>query len=166
VTREISFLPILHYLWCIARRSLHVITKVYYKSMSCFAMVSRTNGPACSAKVSYTNVPSCTMWEKRFTKYDAIPGPTEQDILTTVFLISRKVIPYRTRGGTCYPAMSTPKIRSLANLSTTCHDGINHLDHFNHSTNDSIDPHMVTMHLDEWKTTTLSQTHKPTHGHK
>jgi hypothetical protein len=39
-----------------AQRSLHVITKVYYKSMSCFATVSWVDmwyhGPACSAKVS------------------------------------------------------------------------------------------------------------------
>jgi hypothetical protein len=39
-----------------AQRSLHAITKVYYRRVSCFAMVSRVDtwyhGPACSAKVS------------------------------------------------------------------------------------------------------------------
>jgi hypothetical protein len=136
------------------------LTKVYYMSMSCFAMVSWTNGPTCSAKVSHTNVPSCTMWERWFTKYDAIPHPTEQDTLPIVFLTSRQIIPYWTHGGTCCPGVSTPKIRSLADSSTTCHDGINHLHHSNRCSNHSIDPHTVTSHLDGWKTATLSQRHK------
>jgi hypothetical protein len=41
----------------------------------------------------------------------------EQDTLPIVFLISKEVIPYWTRGGTCCPGVSTPKIRSLADLS-------------------------------------------------
>jgi hypothetical protein len=59
--------------------------------MHCYG--SRTNGPTYSAKVFRTNVPSCTMWERRLTKYDAIPHPTEQDTLPIVFLISRQAIP-------------------------------------------------------------------------
>jgi hypothetical protein len=117
--------------------------------------------PACSAKVSRTNVPSCTMWERRFTKYDAIPHPTKQDTLPIVLLISRQAIPYRTRGGTCCLGVSTSKIRSLADLSTTCHGGINHLHHSNHCSNHSIDPLTVNSYLDGWDTTTLSQRHKP-----
>jgi hypothetical protein len=127
--------------------------------MSSFAAVSKTNDPACSAKVSHTNVPSCTMWERWFTKYvtkyNAIPHPIEQDTLCIVFLISRQAVPYRTRGGTCCTRVSTPKIRSLADLSTTCHNGINHLNLSNHCSNHNIDPHMVMSHLDGWKTTTL-----------
>jgi hypothetical protein len=61
---------------------------------------------------------------------------------------------------------STPKIRSLADSSTICHVGINHLHHSNHCSNHSIDPHMVHSHLNEWKTTTLPQRHKPTQHHK
>jgi hypothetical protein len=117
--------------------------------------------PACSAKVSCTNVPSCTMWFKRFTKYDVIPHSTEQDTQPIAFLISKQAIPYRTRGGTCCPRVSTPKIQSLAYSSTTCHDIINHLHHSHHCSNHSIDPHIVNSHLNEWKTTTLSQRHKP-----
>jgi hypothetical protein len=113
---------------------------------------------ACGAKVSHTNVPSCTMWERRFTryvtKYDAISHSIEQDTLPIVFIISKQVIPYRTRGGTCYRGVSTPKIWSLADSSTTCHDSINHLHHSNHCSNHSIDHHKVNSHINRWKTTT------------
>jgi hypothetical protein len=158
-------LPFLHYLWCMDQRSLQVITNVYYNSMSCFTTVFPTKGPACSAKVSSTEGPSCTMWVRRFTnyvtKYDAIPHSTEQDMLPIVFLISKQHISYWTRGGICCPGVSTLMIWSLADLSTTSHDGINHLHHSNHCSNHNIDPHTVTSHLDRWKTTTLSQRHKP-----
>jgi hypothetical protein len=116
--------------------------------------------PACSAKVSRTNVPSCTIWFRRFTKYvtkyDVIPHSTEQDTLPMAFLISRQAVRYLTRGGTCCPRVSTPKIQSLADSSTTCHDAINYLHHFNHCTNHSNDPHMANSHLNGWETTTLS----------
>jgi hypothetical protein len=122
--------------------------------------------PACSAKVSYTNVPSCTTWERNFTKYDVISHPIEQDTLPIVFLISRQAVPYQTRGGTCCHGLSTPKIRSLADSSTTCYDSINHLHYSNHYSNHNINPHTVNSHLDEWETTTLSQRHKLTQHHK
>jgi hypothetical protein len=147
------------------QRSLYPVTKVYYRSMSCFPTVSPIKDPACSAKVSPTKDPSCTMWVRHFTKYvtkyDAILHLVEQDTLHIVFLITKQIIPYRTRGGTCCPAVSTHKIWSLADSSTTCHNGINHLHHSNHCSNHNINPHTVKSHLDGWKTTTLSQRHKP-----
>jgi hypothetical protein len=84
----------------------------------------------CSAKVSRTNIPSCTMWLRQFTKYVTKtdhrvwchPHSTEHDTQPIVFLTSKQVIPYRTRGGTCYPAVSTPKIWSLADSSMTKHN--------------------------------------------
>jgi hypothetical protein len=96
------------------------------------------------------------MWFMRFheyvikydTKSDVNPHSTEQDTQPIAFLISRQVVLYRTRGGTCYPGVSTPKIRYLADSSTICHDGINHLHHSNHCSNHNIDPHTVTSHLD------------------
>jgi hypothetical protein len=143
------FCHTLHFLCCMTQRSLHVVTKVYYMSMS------------RSAKVSSTKGPSCTMWVRRFrkyvTEYDANTHSTEQGTLPIVYLISKQVIPYQTCGGTCCPRMSTPKIRSLEDSSTTCHDGINHLHHAKHYSNHNIDPHMVISHLNGWKTTTLSQ---------
>jgi hypothetical protein len=112
-----------------AQRSLHAIRKVYYRSMSCFATVSWQTVPACSAKVSRTNVPSCTMWFRQFTKYVAKtdhkvwchPDSTEHDTQPIAYLISKQAIPYRTRGGTCYPRVSTPKIRPLVDSSMTNH---------------------------------------------
>jgi hypothetical protein len=109
------------------------------------------------------------MWFRHFTKYvrnydmknDVNPHSAEQDTQHIAFLISKQVIPYWTRVGTCCPGVSTPKIRSLADLSTIYHDGINHLHHSNRCSNHSIDPHTVNSHLDSLKTTTLSQRHKP-----
>jgi hypothetical protein len=43
----------------------------------------------------------------------------EQDTLPTTSLISKQVVPYRTRGDTCCPGVSTPKTRSLADSSMT-----------------------------------------------
>jgi hypothetical protein len=126
---ETSFLPRLHSLWCIAQRSLHAVTKVYYQSMSCFATVSRQTVPACSAKVSCTNIPSSTMLLRQFTKYVpktdhnvwCHPHSTGHNTQPIVFLISKQAIPYRTCGGTCCPGVSTPKIQSLADSSMTNH---------------------------------------------
>jgi hypothetical protein len=136
-------------------------------SMSCFATVSRVytqyHGPACSAKVSQVDTwyhsPSCTMWV--WAKSQANPHSSEQDTLPIVFLISKQVVPYRTHDDTYCPGVSTPKIRSLVDSSTTCHDGINHLHQSNRCSNHSIDSHTVNLHLDGWETTTLSQRHKP-----
>jgi hypothetical protein len=46
---------------------------------------------------------------------------SEQVTLPTASLISKQVIPFRTRGGTCCPEVSTPKTRFLADLSMTNH---------------------------------------------
>jgi hypothetical protein len=105
------------------------------------------------------------MWFRQITnyitKYDANLHSTEKDTQLTIFLISKQVISYRTRGGTCYPEMSNPKIQSTTDSSITYHDSINHLYHSDHCSNHSIDPHTVNSHLDGWNTTTLSQIHKP-----
>jgi hypothetical protein len=114
--------------------------------------------------------PSCTMWFRRFTKYDTMsvanPHSTEQDTQPIAFLISKKAIPYQTCGGTCCLGVSTPKIRSLVDLSTTCHDGINHLHHSNHCSKQSIDPHRVNSHLNGWKTQHSHKDTSQTQHHK
>jgi hypothetical protein len=150
------------------------LTKVYYRSTSCLAMNSPAKGPACSAKDSPAKRPSCTVWFRRITKYftkydtknDANPHSTEQDTQPTIFLISKQAVPYQTYGGTCCLGVSTPKIRSVADSSTTWHYSINHLHHFNHCSNHNIDPHTVNSHINGWNTTTLSQRHKTTQHHK
>jgi hypothetical protein len=85
--------------------------------------------PNCSAKVSRTNIPSCTIWFSQFTKYVTKtyhkvwchPHSTEHDTQPIVFLISEQVVPYRTRGSSCCPRVSTPKIQSLVDSSMTNH---------------------------------------------
>jgi hypothetical protein len=112
-----------------AQRSLHGVTKVYYRSMSCFATVPEQTVPASSAKVSHANIPSCTMWFRQFTKYVTKydhkvwcrPHSTEHDTQPIAYLISKQAIPYQTCGGTYCPGVSTPKIQSLADLSKTDH---------------------------------------------
>jgi hypothetical protein len=140
------------------------LPKVYYRSMSCFAMDSLAKGPACNAKDFPAKDPSCTMWLKQITKYDTWSDvnshSTEQDTQHITFLICRQAVPYWTRCGACCPGVSTAKIWSLTYLSTTCHDSIKHLHHFNCCSNHIINPHTVNWHLDGWKTTTLSQRHK------
>jgi hypothetical protein len=73
--------------------------------------------------------PFCTKWFSQFTKNVTKTGhtdrshlhSTEHDTLPVAYLISKQVVPYRTRGGTCCPGGSTPKIRSLADSSMTSH---------------------------------------------
>jgi hypothetical protein len=73
--------------------------------------------------------PSCTMWFRQFTKNvtemdhkdRSHSHSTEHDTQPIAYLISKQAVPYRTRGGTCYPRVSTPKIWSLADLSMTSH---------------------------------------------
>jgi hypothetical protein len=45
----------------------------------------------------------------------------QQDKLTRAFLISQQAVLNQTRGGTCCPRVSTPKIRSLADSSMPIH---------------------------------------------
>jgi hypothetical protein len=88
-----------------------------------------TNGPACSAEVSRTKWSLFTMWFKQFTqnvtktdhKDRSHPHSIEYDTQPIAYLISKQVVLYRTRGDTCYPGVSTTKIRSLADLSMTNH---------------------------------------------
>jgi hypothetical protein len=102
--------------------------------------------------------PSCTLQPCRYL-HTSTAHPIKQ--LTRASLISQQAIPYWTCDGTCCPWVSTPHIRSLADLSTTCYDGINHLHHSNHCSNHNINPHKVNSHHDRWKTITLTQRHKP-----
>jgi hypothetical protein len=76
-------------------------------------------------------------------------------------LIFEGVLSHQIYGGTCCPEVSTPKIQSLADSSTTCHDGINHLHHFDHCLNHNIEHHTVKSHHNGWKTTCLTLRHKP-----
>jgi hypothetical protein len=77
--------------------------------------------------------PFCTMWFRQFTKkvtktghkdrsQRQEPSPLNRARHTAYsILISKQAVPYRTRGGTCCPGGSTPKIRSLADPSMRSH---------------------------------------------
>jgi hypothetical protein len=51
----------------------------------------------------------------------SISHSSEQGTLSTASLIIKQDVPYRTRGDTCCPRVSTPKIWSLADSSMTNH---------------------------------------------
>jgi hypothetical protein len=69
--------------------------------------------------VHSTTAPLAQCEHRRVTT--PISYSSEQVSLPTVSLISKQVVPYRTRGGTCCPGVSTPKARSLADSSITNH---------------------------------------------
>jgi hypothetical protein len=122
--------------------------------------------PVCSAKVSCTNIPSCTMWFRQVTKYDhkvwCHPHSTEHDTQPIAYLIIKQAVSYWTRGGTCCPGVSTPKIWSLADSSmkTTSPDGIQPSPPFQPCSN-----HIIYLHHGQttsWQMGDhLSQRHKP-----
>jgi hypothetical protein len=76
--------------------------------------------PACSVMDSPTKAPlapcgwgfSQSISESMI--YHVNPYSTEQDTQPIVFQISKQAVPYRTRGSTCFPVVSTPKIWFLA----------------------------------------------------
>jgi hypothetical protein len=120
------------------------------------ALLQFPDRPPCSAKVSPIGpLPPCGLGVHHANSHSS-----EHDTQSIVFLISKQAISYRTHGGTCYHGVSSPKIRSLADSSTTCHDGINHLHRSNHCLNHIIDPHMTKSHLHGWKTKSLTLRHK------
>jgi hypothetical protein len=77
--------------------------------MLCYRFPSK--GPACSAKDSPTKAPLASCGSPIFTKYvinydtksDVNPHSTEQDTQPIALLISKQVVPYQTRSGTCCP---------------------------------------------------------------
>jgi hypothetical protein len=79
------------------------------------------SGLACSAEVSRTQ------WTLLHHVVQAVhtdrshPHSTEHDTQHIACLISKQVVPYQTRGDTCCPVVSAPKIRSLADSSMTSH---------------------------------------------
>jgi hypothetical protein len=93
----------------------------------------------------------------------------EQDSQPTSSLISKQVVPYRTRGGTYWSGVSTPKIRSSADSSMT-----NYITWWNPTvftipsdvqTTTSIIT-TLTSHHDAWKTKTLNNDTRQTQHHK
>jgi hypothetical protein len=109
------------------QRLVHAVTKVYYRNMSCFATDSPSKALPAVLRIPHQR----PLWHhvvqadhkvchKVDTKNEVYPHSTKQDTQPIAYLISKLVIPYRTRGGTCYPGVSTHKIWFLADSSTTC----------------------------------------------
>jgi hypothetical protein len=103
------------------QRSLHAVTKVYYGS---YAKLCQGSAPYHSiAKVSWgshgTMAPLAPCEPGWVTTL--IFHSSEQRTLSTSSLIIKQAVPYRTRGSTCCPGVSTAKTRSLADSSMTNH---------------------------------------------
>jgi hypothetical protein len=84
---------------------------------------------------------------------------SEQGTLPTASIISKQVIPYRTRGGTYYPGVSTPMTRSLADSSMTNHitsqiPTVSTIPNLAQTIASNLT--MATTHHDGWKTSTLN----------
>jgi hypothetical protein len=106
-----------------AQRSVHAVTKVYYRS---YAKLSKGSTQYYSnAKVSQgshgTTAPLAPYEPGWVWVITVISHPSEQGALPTSSLIIKQVIPYRTRGGTYCPGVPTPKTRSLVDSSMTNH---------------------------------------------
>jgi hypothetical protein len=118
--------------------------------------------------------PFCTMWFRQFTKNvtkmghtdRSHPHSTEHDTQPTTYLISKQVVSYWTRGGTCCPGGSTPMIRSLADLSMTSHvtwQSPNHLHHSNLPQTTASILTRVNSHPDGWETISHKDTSQTQH---
>jgi hypothetical protein len=126
------------------------LQKLTIDHMSCFAI--------CFPLLGTTEYPQAPLAPCGLVGI-AIPVPLiQQDKFTRAFLISQQAVPYRTRGDTCCHRVSTTKIQSLADLSTTCHDSINHLHHSIHCSNYNIDPHHGHLTSREMEDQTVTKT--------
>jgi hypothetical protein len=154
-----------------AQRPLHVVTKVYYRSMSCFATVSWQMAPLAVLRFPAHNGPLCTMWFRQFTqnvtksnhKDRSHPHSTEHDTQPITHIISKQAVPNRTCGGTCCPGVSTPMTQSLPDLSMTNHITwripiVSTIPNLAQTTPSNLTT--VTSHHDMWKTNTLNTQHK------
>jgi hypothetical protein len=73
-----------------------------------FLRISTQSGPLAVLRFPIQSDLLCTMrFAKNVTKMGhtdgSHPHSTEHDTLPVAYLISKQVIPYRTRGGTCCP---------------------------------------------------------------
>jgi hypothetical protein len=88
-----------------------------------------------------------------------ISHSSDQGTLATTSLISKQAVPYRTRGVTCCPGVSTPMTRSLADSSMTNHitrwiQSVSTILNLAQTTSSKLTT--ATSHHDGWKTSTLN----------
>jgi hypothetical protein len=115
-------------LWCETKRSLHASTEVdprpYVLLCHRFPFVGYNRIPSGPFRSCYSfpilgtiEYPQAPLAPCSLVGMAILVPLIQQDKLTRASLISQQVIPYQTRGGTCCPGVSTPTIRSLADLS-------------------------------------------------
>jgi hypothetical protein len=111
----------LHFLCCMAWRSLHAVTKVYYGSYAKLCQCStQYHSIAKISRGSYgTTAPLAPCDPGRVTTPTS--HSSEQGTLLTASLIIKQAVLHRTRDNTCYPGVPTPMARSLADSSMTNH---------------------------------------------
>jgi hypothetical protein len=111
--------------------------------------------------------PSCTMWD--WANDPANSHPSKQGTLPTTSLISKQVVPYQTRGGTCCPIGTTPKNRYLADSSMRIHISWKNptvSTNPTHAQTTTSILTMVTSHHDGWNTNTLNTNTSQTQHHR
>jgi hypothetical protein len=123
--------------------------------------------PTCSAKVS-SWLESLLHLVHQIT-FCVFPHTSEQGSQPTTSLISKQAVSYRTRGDTCCPGVSTPKTRSLADLSMTNHitrrnPTISTIPNLAQTTASILT--IVTSHHDGWRTHSLNTNTSQTQHHK
>jgi hypothetical protein len=123
--------------------------------------------PASSAKVFLWLEPLLHL-VVQITSY-VFPHTVEQDSQPTASLISKQVIPYQTRGGTCCLRVSTPKTQSLAdsskrNLITWRIPAFSTIPSHAQTTASILTT--VNSHHDGWKTKTLNNNTSQTQHRK
>jgi hypothetical protein len=78
--------------------------------MLCYGFL-HTEAPLAMLRFPTHSGPFCTMWFRQFIKKvtqtghtdRSHPHSTEHDTQLIAYLISKQVVPYQTRGGTCCP---------------------------------------------------------------
>jgi hypothetical protein len=145
-----------------AQRSLHAVTKVYYE----------TYAKLCQGSTQYHSIAKVSRGSRGTTSPVAPCEPgrvttpkshsSEQGTLPTTSLISKRAVLYWTHDGTCYPGVSTPMTRSLADSSMTNHitwqiPTISTIPNLAQTTASNLTT--VKSHLDLWET---KHSHKDT----
>jgi hypothetical protein len=153
-----------------SQRSLHAVMKGNYRSMSCFATVSRQMAPLAVLWYPTQSGPFCTMWFRQFTqnvtkidhKDRSHPHSTEHDTQPIAHLISKQTVPYRTSGGTCCPGCLLLRFgpEQIRAWQATSPDRIQLSPPFHPCSNHSIDPHHNQI-TSRWMGDHFSQSHKP-----
>jgi hypothetical protein len=120
--------------------------------------------PANSAKVSSWLKPFFNLVDQITSC--AFSHTAEQDSQSITSLISKQVVSYQTQDDTCCPMVSTPKTRSLADLSMAHHISWRNPTVSTIPTYAQSTTSILTTVNDGWKTKTLNNNTRQTQHHK